>query len=253
MTLNQWNSTLYDLQHAFVWQHGESLLKWLAPQRGERILDLGCGTGHLTAKIALTGAIATGIDADPTMIAQAQQNYPHLQFAIADARNFQVPEPLDGIFSNAALHWIQPPNAVIQCVAQALKPGGRFVAEFGGKGNVSAIVTALFETLKEFGYEDCDRWNEWYFPSMSEYSTRLEQHDLEVTQMVLFDRPTQLADGEAGLRNWLMMFANGILSRLVNHQSQVIERIEAKLEPVLFQDGKWIADYRRLRVIARKC
>lgn len=253
MVQQDWDSTLYDRQHAFVWQYGESLIEWLAPQPNERILDLGCGTGHLTAKIAATGAIASGIDAAPAMIATAQQTYPQLNFAIADARNFQTSEPLDAVFSNATLHWIKEPDAVIHWIYQALKPGGRFVAEFGGKGNTVAITTALFTTLKNLGYSDCDTWNPWYFPSISDYAMRLEQQGFEVTNIVLFDRPTPLADGAAGLRNWLQMFANGILSHSsAETQRRVIQTVEEKLRPTLYRADQWIADYRRLRVIARK-
>ncbi len=249
----QWNTTLYDNQHSFVWQYGASVVELLAPQPGERILDLGCGTGHLTAKIAATGAIATGIDSDPSMIATAQQTYPNLTFAIADARNFHSAAPVDAIFSNATLHWVKEPDAVIRCIAAALKPGGRFVAEFGGKGNIGAIATALFTTLKDFGYVDCESWNPWYFPSISDYTTRLEQQGLEVTYAVLFDRPTPLEAGEAGLRHWLQMFANGILAQVdAEMQQRVIQVVEAQLQPVLYDNGLWKADYRRLRVVARK-
>ena len=253
MVEHHWNSTLYDHQHAFVWQYGESLIEWLAPQPNERILDLGCGTGHLTAKIAATGAIIAGIDADPVMVATAQQTYPQLNFAIADARNFQTSEPLDAVFSNATLHWIKEPDAVIHCVYQALKPGGRFVAEFGGKGNIAAIATTLFKTLKNMGYTDDQNWNPWYFPGVSDYATRLEQQGFEVTHVMLFDRPTPLTDGDAGLRNWLQMFANGILAHVsAEAQMQVIQTVEEKLKPTLYRDGQWTADYRRLRVVAKK-
>lgn len=253
MAQHRWNSTLYDRHCAFVWQHGESLIEWLAPQPQERILDLGCGTGHLTAKLAATGAIVSGLDADPVMVATAQQTYPQLTFAIGDGRNFQTSEPLDAVFSNATLHWIKQPDAVIGCVEQALKPGGRFVAEFGGSGNVAAIATALFTTLKHWGYADCGDWNPWYFPSVSQYATRLEQQGLEVTNMVLFDRPTPLEEGEAGLSNWLQMFANGILAHLAAEvQPQVIQAVEEQLKPRLYRAEQWTADYRRLRVIARK-
>jgi trans-aconitate methyltransferase len=136
MIQNNWNAALYENKHAFVWQYGEDLLQLLNPKQGERILDLGCGTGQLTEKIATFGAVVMGIDNAPAMIEKARQNYPHLRFDVADARNFQVEQPLDAVFSNAALHWIKEPDAVINCVHQALKPGGRFVAEFGGKGNV---------------------------------------------------------------------------------------------------------------------
>lgn len=253
MSPHQWNSTLYDRQHAFVWQHAESLIAWLAPQRNERILDLGCGTGHLTAKIAETGAIVSGIDADPIMIATAQQTYPSLTFAIADAQSFHTSEPLDAVFSNAVLHWITEPDTVIQCLNRALKSGGRFVAEFGGNGNIKAIATALFSTLKSMGYANCDAWNPWYFPSISDYTARLEQCDFEVTHAMLFDRPTALNDGDAGLKNWLQMFANGILSHVpADEQRRVIHIVEAQLKPVLYRNGEWTADYRRLRIAAKK-
>lgn len=248
----QWNAHLYDRQHAFVWQSGESLIDWLAPQPNEQILDLGCGTGHLSARIAATGAIVLGIDADPAMIATAQQTYPDLHFTVADARNFQSSPCFDAVFSNAALHWMQPPDTVITQIARALKPGGRFVAELGGQGNIEAIVTALSSALQELGYADCESWFPWYFPSIGDYATRLEQQGLVVQQAVLFDRPTPLADGEAGLSNWLNMFANGILSRVaIEVRPTLIQMVEQRLKPLLYNDNQWIADYRRLRIRAQ--
>jgi trans-aconitate 2-methyltransferase len=253
MASNLWNTDLYESNYAFVWQHGESLLELLNPQPGQRILDLGCGTGQLTAKIASTGAIVQGIDAAPSMIQQAQQNYPDLQFDIADARNFQVSEPVDAVFSNAVLHWIKEPDAVIACVHRALKPGGRFVAEFGGKGNVQAIVQALFNTLAAMDYPDSQSLNPWYYPSLGEYAVRLEQQGFEVVYAVLFDRPTPLAGGKAGIANWLRMFTSGILSELPpEKQLQLIQTVEKLLYPTLFREDHWIADYRRLRVVAVK-
>jgi trans-aconitate 2-methyltransferase len=132
MPENQWKSALYESKHSFVWQYGADCLELLSPQMGERILDLGCGTGQLTQEIAKRGAIAIGIDKAPTMISQAQKNYPNLQFEVADATNFHVEEPFDAVFSNATLHWIKEPERAIACIWQALKAGGRFVAEFGG-------------------------------------------------------------------------------------------------------------------------
>ncbi len=140
---NFWDANFYENQHNFVWQYGEDLLQLLNPQPGEVILDLGCGTGQLTAKIAQSGAEVIGIDSAVTMIDKARQNYPHLRFDVADACNFVVEQPLDAVFSNAALHWIQPPETAVRCIYQALKPGGRFVAEFGGKGNISVIIENL--------------------------------------------------------------------------------------------------------------
>ncbi|MBR8833741.1 MAG: class I SAM-dependent methyltransferase [Stigonema ocellatum SAG 48.90 = DSM 106950] len=246
MLKNQWDAALYESKHSFIWQYGEELLKLLSPQPGEYILDLGCGTGQLTEKIALAGAVVMGIDASSTMIEKARHNYPQLQFAVADARNFQVEQPFDAVFSNAVLHWIPEPDAVISCIHQALKPGGRFVAEFGGKGNVKAITQALSSLSPQ-------TLSPWYFPSIGEYASCLEQHGFEVSYAVLFDRPTPLLDGDVGMVNWIEMFASRFLLGLsVEQKTDVIQNIEHQLKPMLYQDGVWIADYRRIRVVALK-
>lgn len=247
-----WNSDLYQDKHAFVWQYGEDLLKLLDPKPGEYILDLGCGTGQLTEKIALTGAEVMGIDSAPAMIEKAKQNYPHLLFAVADARDFQVHQPLDAVFSNATLHWVKEPEKAIACIYQELKPGGRFVAEFGGKGNIQAIAQALHMALETIGI-NAETLNPWYFPSIAEYSTLLEQQGFEVAYAMLFARPTFLADKEAGMANWLQMFASNFFVGLsADQQLQVIRQVEQSLKPTLYSEGNWTADYKRLRILAYK-
>ncbi|MBW4576901.1 MAG: methyltransferase domain-containing protein [Aphanothece sp. CMT-3BRIN-NPC111] len=253
MLENRWDNALYESKHAFVWQYGEELLQLLSVQPGERILDLGCGTGQLTQKIALAGAEVMGIDQAPTMIEKAKANYPDIQFAVADAKSFQVDEPFDAIFSNAVLHWITEPDAVISCMREALKPKGRFVAEFGGQGNIKAIASALYSVLEASGYASPEKMSPWYFPSIGEYATRLEQQGFDVTYAVLFDRPTPLEDGDAGMANWISMFGSRFLSALsADEQTRVIQAIEHRLKPTLYRDGTWIADYRRIRLVAIK-
>lgn len=244
-----WNTTLYEQNHAFVWQFGEDLLNLLAPQAGETILDLGCGTGQLTSQIAEAGATVIGIDRSTEMVQQAATNYPEITFQVADARDFQVDRPLDAVFSNAVLHWIPEADAVIRSIHAALKPNGRFVAELGGKGNVQKIATALQRAFAEQGLTPPSF--PWYFPSISDYTTRLEQQGFEVQYAILFDRPTELTAGEAGLANWLEMFAGGMLRALSPDQmQQVVRSIEMQLRESLYQNGHWIADYRRLRIQA---
>lgn len=253
MIENNWNPALYENKHAFVWQYGEDLLQLLNPKQKEHILDLGCGTGQLTEKIATSGAVVMGIDNAPAMISKAKQNYPHLQFDVADGRNFQVEQPLDAVFSNAALHWIQEPDAVINCVYQALKPGGRFVAEFGGKGNVQAITTALETALEQMAIPQPQALNPWYYPSIGEYATRLEKHEFDVNYAVLFARPTPLADADAGMANWIKMFAIAYFTELSHQQQmQVIRHVEESLKSTLYRENTWIADYRRIRIVALK-
>lgn len=250
MLENQWNSNLYESNHAFVWESARSLIELLAPQSRERILDLGCGTGQLTAQIADRGAEVVGIDAAATMVEKARQNYPHLRFVAADARSFHLEQPFDAVFSNAALHWIPEADAVIRCMHQALKPSGRLVAEFGGKGNVQAIVSALYDVLE--ANNASPSVNPWYFPSIGEYASRLEQQGFQVVNAMLFDRPTPLL-GDAAMANWIQMFASCFLEDLaVDQQTQIINSVEQRLQPVLYHQGTWTADYRRLRIVAIK-
>jgi trans-aconitate methyltransferase len=247
---NAWNPNFYDDKHSFVWKYGGDLVALLAPQPGERILDLGCGTGHLTAQIAESGAHVVGVDRAESMIAAAQREYPKLQFQTADARDLPFDQQFDAVFSNAALHWVHEPERAVRGIARALRPGGRFVAELGGKGNVRLISGAMDRALAELrGAGEPIRV--WYFPSVGEYSTLLERNGLEVRFMSLFDRPTALSDGAAGLRNWIAMFCAPYLAAVpAAAEQKFLDRVEALLRPQLFHQGEWRADYRRLRLVA---
>jgi len=248
---HRWDPTLYESRHAFVWQYGTDLIELLAPQPGERILDLGCGTGQLTAAIAARGAAVIGLDISPAMLERARQHYPELQFVAADATDFAFAEPFDAVFSNAVLHWINEPGRVAASVWRALKPGGRFVAEFGGKGNIQAIHSALARAIVAAGYSVPDEVGPRYFPSIGEYASLLERQGFTVTYAALFDRPTPLAGGEAGLRNWIAMFANDFFAGIPLEQHQaVLQHVEGGLRDQLWRDGAWVADYKRLRVVA---
>ncbi|AVH69526.1 class I SAM-dependent methyltransferase [Nostoc sp. 'Lobaria pulmonaria (5183) cyanobiont'] len=252
-TSNNWDTSLYEDKHAFVWQYGEDLLKLLNPQPRESILDLGCGTGQLTEKIAQAGAEVMGVDSAPAMIEKAKENYPHIRFDVADATNFQVKQPFDAVFSNAVLHWVKQADSAIGSIHQALKPGGRFVAEFGGRGNVKAITTALYSALESIGIPQAQVENPWYYPSIGEYSSLLEQQGFDVIYAILFPRPTPLAEGEAGIANWIKMFASPFLAGLSPEQQiQIISVVEEYLKPTLYQQGTWTADYRRIRIVAIK-
>jgi trans-aconitate methyltransferase len=245
-----WDAELYDRNHSFVWKHGAALLDLLAAQPGERVLDLGCGTGHLTAQLAAAGADVVGLDSAPAMIEQARRAYPALRFEVADARAFAFPQPFDAVFSNAALHWVKTPEAVVACVRRALKPGGRFVAEFGGKGNVQAIAAALTDAARAVGVAPPE--SPWYFPGVGEYAGLLEAGGLEVTFAQLFDRPTAL-EGEQGMRRWVEMFGGWALTAVpAARREEFFRAVEDRLRPTLYRDGTWYADYRRLRVMARR-
>jgi len=248
----KWDAALYDDKHSFVWKLAAGLLDLLQARPGERILDVGCGTGHLTAQIAETGAIPTGIDRSPDMIRQAQEKYPQLQFQVMDAREIAFAGCFDAVFSNAMLHWIQEPKRVVAGIAACLRPDGRFVAEFGGKGNNAQFLAAASRAWTRLGFAGAMP-HPWFYPSLAEYASLLERHGLEATYATLFDRPTPLEDGELGLRRWMEMFGDAFLGTLSDSQRQEFKAaVETEGRPVMFHDSHWIMDYRRLRIAARR-
>jgi trans-aconitate 2-methyltransferase len=187
------------------------------------------------------------------MISAARQAYPDLRFEVADARDLPFEATFDAVFSNAALHWIHEPEPVVRNIWKSLRPVGRFVAELGGKGNVQKLKAAMDHALGELRGPGREEINLWYFPSVSEYASLLETHGFVVRFITLFDRPTPLADGEMGLRNWIVMFCAGYLDALQpEFRESFLRRVEDLLRPDLFRDGQWCADYRRLRVMALK-
>ncbi|WP_339316073.1 methyltransferase domain-containing protein [Paenibacillus sp. FSL R10-2734] len=253
MRINQqWNTGTYDTDMAFVSQFGESLIELLRPQAGEQIIDWGCGTGDLAAAIAASGATVTGIDASAEMIQTARDKHPKLSFVLADGQHYVAKQPVDAVFSNAALHWLTDANGAAASIAASLRTGGRFVAEFGGLGNIASIVTELPNAFAAIGRSD-KLHLPWYFPSIGQYTSLLEQHGLTVDLALCFDRPTPLEAGVQGFQRWLDTFANGILNVLTpSEREEVLSFMEQKLKPTLFQDGRWVMDYRRIRVVAYK-
>lgn len=249
----EWNANLYNQKHAFVYQFGTSLVEMLAPKQGEHILDIGCGTGELSQQISEHCQEVVGIDQSANMVAQARENYPALTFLELDAASFNLDRQFDAIFSNATLHWVADFRGAIQCMYDHLKSGGRMVIEFGGKDNVGAILKALKHSLGKRGYTEQAAFNRWYFPSVGEYTTELEKAGFRVLSAEHYDRPTQLVDNENGIKDWLTMFGKDYLKGVDEEEvDDILEEVQASLKPSLYQEGKWYADYKRLRIKALK-
>lgn len=249
----QWNSQLYQTHHSWVWQYGRDLLELLAPKAGECILDLGCGTGQLTADIANRGAEPVGIDESADMIAAARSNFPNLHFEVADAARVHFDEQFDAVFSNATLHWVRDQQGAIAAIARSLKPGGRFVFEMGGRGNLRHILAAARQALPSVGADSSLAVLPWFFPSIGEYAELLESHGIAVQFAVLFDRPTPLEGGDRGLANWIEMFGRFALEQVPpDRREEFFELMESHARPHLYRYGQWIADYKRLRMMAVK-
>ena len=246
----EWNSSRYAENARFVSDLGQPVLDLLNPQPGERILDLGCGDGALTEKLVATGAEVVGVDASPDMIAAAKAR--GLNAHVADGYALAFNAEFDGVFSNAALHWMKrDPDAVIDGVRRALKPGGRFVGEMGGFGNVAGISVALCATLEQFGIANASAFSPWYFPTAQEYRERLERAGFQVDSIELIPRPTPLP---TGMRGWLETFAIPFTKALAaENRSEFLDTVTDKLRPALRDSrGNWTADYVRLRFLAVK-
>jgi len=227
-----WNPTSYAENAAFVPTLGAGVLDWLSPQPGERILDLGCGDGQLTAKIAASGAKVVGVDASPAMVEAAQAR--GLDARVCNAESLPFSSEFDAVFSNAALHWVQNQDAMIAGVKRSLKPSGRFVAEMGGHGNIAAIRVALMAVLERHGCAGLEDGVN-YYPAPDAYT---------------IPRPTPLP---TGMRTWLTTFRSGVLERVPESlRDTIIDETVALLEPALRDErGNWTGDYIRLRFIAR--
>ncbi len=248
MTSQQWDAARYAGNAGFVPVLGRPVLEWLDPRPGERILDLGCGDGALTAELAATGARVLGVDASPQLIEAARGR--GLDVRLMDGHALTFDAAFDAVFSNAALHWMTRPAAVAEGVARALVPGGRFVGEFGAHGNVAAIIVALVAVLRRRGVADAAAVP-WYFPTAEAYTRLLESAGFTVERVEIIPRPTPLPTGMTG---WLTTFADPFLTRLpAGERAEALAEAVELLRPALCDEaGRWIADYVRLRFAARR-
>jgi trans-aconitate methyltransferase len=241
-----WSPEQYGKNARFVSDLGMPVVELLSAQSGERILDLGCGDGVLSLKLVDIGCEVVGIDSSAEMIKAAKSR--GLDAHVMDGRSLPFGNEFDAVFSNAALHWMREAEQVVAGVWRALKPGGRFVGEFGGYGNVASIVTALESALSVRGVTGP---NIWYFPRPEEYRKLLEARGFEVRAIDLIPRPT-LLPGDVG--GWLETFAQPYTAVLPEDERQgfVAEVIETLRNVLCDTNGDWKADYVRLRFSSTK-
>jgi SAM-dependent methyltransferase len=243
-----WDPKTYGQNGAFVHQLAGGVIEWLRPREGERILDLGCGDGQLTARISGKGAIVSGVDASPDMVAAARSRGVGSTVAQAEKLPFDDGE-FDAVFSNAALHWVRGQDEMMAEVHRVLRKRGRFVAEMGGHGNIAAIRTALFAVLERHGLRDREEGVN-YFPTPELYKRRLDKHGFKVKRMELIPRPTPIP--ESGMRGWLETFRKGVIDSLPESARETVIRETEELlaQSLRDEDGNWTADYVRLRFVA---
>ncbi|WP_462413174.1 class I SAM-dependent methyltransferase [Neobacillus sp. Marseille-QA0830] len=249
---DSWNAKLYDNKHSFVSKYGKSLIELLAAKHGEKVLDLGCGTGDLANTLFENGVKVIGVDKSENMVKQAIHKYPHIEFLVQDATELSYHNEFDAVFSNATIHWVQPAIQALHGIYRCLKNGGRFVAEFGGKGNVQTITNEIIHQINEAGFDFKKEQFPWFYPSIAEYSALMEEAGFRVTFAQHFDRPTPL-NGDHGLKNWIDMFGHNLFEGIPEQsRNEILTNVENNLKEVLYKDGNWMADYRRIRVIGIK-
>jgi SAM-dependent methyltransferase len=248
LSAQQWSAERYAATANFVPTLGMPVLELLAPQAGERILDVGCGDGALTQKIATAGAEVVAVDAAPDMVAAARAK--GIDARVVPGQSLAFDSEFDAVFSNAALHWMRPPEAVLAGVYRALKPGGRFVAEMGGQNNTAAILIAISAVIARRGL-DPTRLSPWYFPSDTAYRRKLEEAGFIVAEIGVHPRQTILTSGiEAWLDNFTDDFFGALSpSECVAARAEAVELMRPHLTD---ENGTWIADYVRLRFKAVK-
>lgn len=247
----KWDAKIYTQDFSFVHRYGNDLTELIDKKEQTTVLDLGCGNGALTQKLADEGMLVLGMDASADLLQVAREKHPGLFFLEGDATNFTLPEPVDVVFSNAVFHWIERNKQpdLLQCVYRSLNPNGQFVFEFGGSGNNALIHGALKAAFERRGFV---YQFPFYFPTIGEYSSLLEQAGFKVIYAVLFDRMTEL-QGENGLIDWIRMFIKTPFKNITEaDQEEIIAETACKLKNKLFYDGKWHADYVRIRCKALK-
>jgi trans-aconitate methyltransferase len=241
-----WSAAGYEKNARFVSDLGLEILAWLDPKPGERVLDLGCGDGALTQKIAEAGAAVIGVDASTDFLSTARRRGLDVREMDGQALTFHA--EFDAVFSNAALHWMTKPEAVLAGIARALKPGGRFATEFGGHGNVAAIITAMRSAALAYG-GDPALAHPWFFPTPAEYEALTVRAGFRCRRLELRPRPTPLP---TGIEGWLMTFRKPFFEQFNGEKRQaVLQHVIELLRPSLCNSaGTWTADYVRLRVSA---
>ncbi|MGN0820603.1 MAG: class I SAM-dependent methyltransferase [Akkermansia sp.] len=244
----EWDSSLYDKKHDFVPEYGKGLFDFIPKDKAQSILDLGCGTGSLTAQLADFCGRVVGVDSSRSMIEKAKERFECIEFRVCDALALPFEAEFDIVFSNAVFHWIHDHHVLLKNIRKVLKSRGLLVAEFGAHGNIAAIENAFAEAYRGLG---CSYQPKFNFPTVEAFGEALEKNGFFIDEINDYDRPTVLKDNEQGLTDWIKQFFASELALIPAHlQLSLFEQVAELTRESLWNGREWVADYRRLRVIA---
>ena len=244
---NNWNANNYNKHADFVSILATPVVELLKPKKDEKILDLGCGDGTLAVEIEKAGSKVIAVDLSEDMVEKTKEK--GIEAYVMSATELTFQDEFDAVFSNAVLHWIKEPEIAIQKIYNSLKDEGRFIAEFGGYGNIKHLTDTMqnvFRIHPEYGEFN----NPWYFPKADDYKRVLENGGFKISYIKIIPRPTKIDD----ISNWLNIFANGIVSHLTREQQiNFNNEVREILKPIIYSKKEgWVADYVRLRLEATK-
>ena len=247
-TAQTWDPERYARNARYVADLAMPVVDLLAPRPGQRILDLGCGDGALTEKLAALGCDVIGVDASADQVAAARRR--GLDARVMDGQRLAFDNEFDAVFSNWALHWMSPIDDVIAGVWRALRPGGRFIGELGGHGCIATIVAAVYEALARRGINGAGL-NPWYFPMPDDCASRLAARGFQVDAITFLPRQTPLPGDVGSLIDTFFECFTAVLAP--SERPAFVDEVREALRPRLCDaNGRWTADYVLLRFAATR-
>lgn len=205
MSSRDWDAATYDRISAPQQRWAAEQLDRLQLAGDEVVLDAGCGSGRVTAELVrrLPRGRVYGVDVAPSMAAHAARALgDRATILCQDLVDLDLSEPVDVVFSNATFHWVSDHDALFAALRRTMKPGGRLVAQCGGRGNIDALRrTADAVAHQEPFAPHFTHWRgAWNYAGAEETAQRLTRAGFEDVRTWLQDRPTELEDPRAFLR-----------------------------------------------------
>lgn len=249
MTPREWDAEAYDRVSQPQVEWGMAVLERLAPREDERVLDAGCGSGRVTAKLAerLPRGQVVAVDASAAMVARAREALPPgAQVIHADLLELELDEPVDAVFSTATFHWILDHAALFERLRAALRPGGRLVAQCGGEGNLARFLAVTRQVGSRPPYAEhlAELRQEWRFATPHDTAALLERAGFADVRCWLSDGSVTPPDPPAFIK---------VAGPASPHVARLPEELhDAFLADVLAEVGDPVVlDYVRLNIDAR--